>query len=108
MKKIISAPNIAILLACMAWMIAYFAASYAIGDLKRPDPNSPSDVARFEEQVKQKNTIIRTSLVLSIIFTLSPYMLVFRRWRTAKIRFSLALLISTSYLGSALYLILTG
>jgi uncharacterized membrane protein YhaH (DUF805 family) len=105
MKNIISRPNIAILLACLAWVITYYTALFALGDLKRADPNSSSDVARFEEQVKMKDTVIRISLALSTILAISPNILAFRRWRTARIRLSLALLISTSYLGLDVYYI---
>ncbi len=107
MKKIVSVPNMAILLACLAWLIAFFGASFAIGDPRPADPNSPADIARLEKQIQEKDIVVKTAMVLSVILAVSPYILAFRRWRTARIRFSLALLICTSYLGSAVYFIMT-
>jgi len=108
MKKIVTAPNLAILLACLAWLIAYYAALFALGDPKPIDPSSPGDNIRFEKQIQIKDAVVRTALVLSIIFAVSPYILAFREWRRAKIRFTFSLLIGSSYLGSAAYYILIG
>jgi len=108
MKKIVTARNLAILLACLAWLVAYYAALFALGDPKSVDPSSPVDNIRFEKQIQKKDIVVRTALVFSIIFAVSPYILAFRKWREAKIRFTFSLLICSSYLGSAAYYILTG
>ena len=107
MKKVFSPPNFAIGLACFAWIIAYYAALVALGDLKPADPNLPADKIRFEQQIQKKDINVKTSLAISIIFAVGPYFLAFKRWKNAKIRFSLSLLICSPYLGAAVYLILT-
>jgi hypothetical protein len=108
MKKIVSAPNLAILLACLAWLVGYYGALFALGDPKPVDPSSPGDNIRFERLIQEKMMIVRTALGLSVVFAISPYILAFRRWSQAKIRFTFSLLICSSYLGSAGYYVLIG
>jgi len=107
MKKIISVPNLAVVLACLAWLIAYYSALFALGDPKPADPNSPADIIRFEEQIQEKDMVVKTALVSSIILAVCPYILAFRRWKNARIRYSLSLLICSLFLGSVVYFILT-
>jgi len=107
MKKISSAPNLAVVLACLAWLMAYCAAMIALADPKPAAPNSPADTIRFQEQIQGKDAVVKTGLVLSVISAVIPYILAFRRWKTAKIRYSLSLLICTLYLGLAVYIVLT-
>ena len=107
MNKIFSAPNAAILVACLAWLLAYYAALFALGDPKPVDPDSPADTIRFEKQIKTKNTVVITALVFSIVLSFIPFILSYRRWKNAKIRFSFSLIVSSSYLGIAAYYYLT-
>jgi hypothetical protein len=105
MKKIFSTPNLSILFACLAWFIMYFAALSALGDPKPVDPSIPNDEIRFEKQIEKKDLLVKSAMILSIVFAISPYLLAFRRWGKAKIRFSLSMVISLIFFGMSAYYI---
>ena len=103
MKKILSIPNLAILLSCLSWLVLYYGGLYALGDPKPIDPNDPDDRIRFEKQIQKKDIVVRTALILSAVFAIVPYFLALNRWQSAKIRFSISMVISSIYLGSTMY-----
>jgi hypothetical protein len=106
MRRIASIPNIAVLLACLAWLVAFFGGMVALGDPRPVNPDYAQDVGRFEKEIQQKDRFVKAALVLSVVLAACPFALAFRSWRTAKMRFLLAFLISTTYLGSAVYYVL--
>jgi hypothetical protein len=106
MRRIASIPNIAVLLACLAWLVAFFGGMVALGDPRPVNPDSAQDIGRFEREIQQKDRSVKTALVLSVVLSACPFVLAFRRWRMAKIRFLLAFLISATYLGSAVYYVM--
>ena len=96
-KRLEASPNLAIAFALTAWIVFYFAATFALGDPRPPEPGSEKDAMRFANQLSFKVTVVRVAVALSFLIAALPYIQAFLGWSKAKVRFSLSVCISSAY-----------
>jgi hypothetical protein len=96
-ESLLSSPNLAILFASLALAILALLMVWSGPTPLGPSPDSVPDPARYESQVKTLAAVTRVGMAASFILALLALAKSVFGWYKAKVRFSIAFLMSLFY-----------